>query len=100
MTREEHLLTIIAEECSEIAKAASKALRFGLDHIGPEADEINALLMQREFADLTAVMQMLSNENRTMAQAEASLDWMTAMVDKKRKVENFLAYSKERGRLQ
>ena len=30
MTREEHLLTIVAEECAEVAQRATKALRFGL----------------------------------------------------------------------
>ena len=29
MTREEHLLTIVAEECAEVAQRATKALRFG-----------------------------------------------------------------------
>ncbi len=68
MTREEHLLTIIAEECSEIAKAASKSLRFGLDHIGPHADEANALLLYREAADLYAVIEMLTKENQIFSQ--------------------------------
>ena len=35
MTREEHLLTIVAEECNEVAQRATKALRFSLEEIEP-----------------------------------------------------------------
>ena len=99
MTREEHLLTIIAEECAEIAKAASKALRFGLDNHNPQEDETNAVLMHREYLDLTTVMQMLSNESAQMRDAINKVSFPTAMVAKKNKVEHFLEYSKSVGRL-
>lgn len=52
MTREEHLLVIIAEECVEIAKNATKALRFGLHECGPGVPDTNARLMCLECADL------------------------------------------------
>jgi hypothetical protein len=35
MTREQHLLTILAEECGEVVQRASKAIRFGLDESQP-----------------------------------------------------------------
>ena len=36
MNREEHLLTILSEECAEVIKDVSKALRFGLDDYPPD----------------------------------------------------------------
>jgi hypothetical protein len=33
MTRQEMLLTIVAEECNETPQRVSKAIRFGLDEI-------------------------------------------------------------------
>lgn len=50
MTVEEHILTTIMEECSEVAKACAKALRFGLetrsnnDHILSEYYDIKAMI--------------------------------------------------------
>jgi len=35
MTRADHLLVIIMEECAEIQQATAKALRFGLDDAAP-----------------------------------------------------------------
>lgn len=99
MTREEHLFVILAEECAEIAKVASKALRFGPADFGPGADEVNALLIMREYADLRAVIEMLVAENSTMAQAELMIDWPVALAQKKNKVESFLKYSRSKGRL-
>jgi len=32
----EYLLTCLMEECAEVQKAATKALRFGLDDRGPD----------------------------------------------------------------
>ncbi len=99
MTREEHILTIIAEECSEIAKAASKSLRFGLDHIGPHADEANALLLYREAADLYAVIEMLTKENQIFSQVLEMANWNKCIEEKKVKVEKYLELSRTRGRL-
>jgi hypothetical protein len=36
MNKEQLYLTLLAEECAEVAKLASKAIRFGLDSIDPE----------------------------------------------------------------
>ncbi len=99
MTREEHLLTIIAEECTEIAKCATKALRFGLDDCEPGQFDSNARRLCLECADLQAVLEMLNDLSSVLALASASVDTVEAISKKKEKVEHFLDYSKERGRL-
>lgn len=99
MTREEHLLTIAAEECAEIAQRISKALRFGMEQVQAkaghavtgEADEslTNRERIRKEYSDLAATLEMLG--------IGAPLgSWMD---DKRAKVERFLAYSAECGTL-
>jgi hypothetical protein len=99
MTREEHLLTIIAEECLEIAKNATKALRFGLHDCGPHVADTNARLMCLECADLQAVLEMLRDSNCLFELTAKSIDMRTAIQEKKDKVERMLKVSAERGRL-
>lgn len=99
MTREEHLLVIIAEECSEIAKCATKALRFGLNSCGPGVPDTNARLMCIACADLQAVLEMLAASDCMFQLIANSIDMKEAMAAKKAKVERMLERSAERGRL-
>jgi hypothetical protein len=59
MNKVEHLLVCLAEECSEVAQAATKALRFGLNDKGPNHELTNAEYIAREFNDVIAVVKML-----------------------------------------
>lgn len=90
MTREEHLLTILAEECAEVAQRASKILRFGFYDVEPGQDLSNTQRLRGEFAHILATYEMIG------------LQWPTRqMIDeKKTRVEQFFEYSKERGRLE
>jgi NTP pyrophosphatase (non-canonical NTP hydrolase) len=58
VTREEHLLVILMEECAEVAQAASKALRFGLHHDEPGYGN-NRERIRQEYSDLCALADML-----------------------------------------
>ena len=93
MTRTEHLLTILAEECAEVAKECSKALRFGLDdaYSGRTVKE----RLEAEIVDLIAVLHMI-HWNGAINSGAWNSDQINAKVDK---VERFLRYSAERGRL-
>lgn len=91
MTRQEHLLTIIGEECSEIHKECSKALRFGLEDKEPGQSLTNAQRIIQEFNDLVAVMSMMGEDF-----LEGAFDLQSLEV-KKMKVEKYLLYSAERG---
>ena len=87
MTREQHLLVILAEECSEVAQRVSKALRFGLGEIQPGQSLSNAERIRQEFGDLIAAFEMTGIGHPNLQQID----------DKKRKVEDYFVYSQRLG---
>lgn len=94
MNRKEHLLTILSEECLEIAKDVSKGLRFGLDDHYPTQTITNGESINHEFNDLLAVIEMLNEEGILNVKPDREL-----IEKKKQKVEHFLLYSKNAGTL-
>lgn len=96
MTRQEHLLTILAEECMEVAQRATKALRFGLEEVQPEQEASNSERILYEYADLLALMEMIFGEDCS----QTNFGIMRMVWNKKAKVALFLKYSKEQGTLQ
>lgn len=96
MTRTDHLLWILAEECAEVAQRASKAARFGLQEIQPGQEFTNAQRILHEYADLLTAVQMLEIEGALYVSPE---DINLRMEAKQAKVEKFLKYSKECGTL-
>lgn len=95
MNRLDHLLTIAAEECAEIAQRLSKALRFGLAEVQPGQSECNADRIEHEYNDLIAVLRMIERE----ANVDLTTVYGSAVRAKQRKVEEFLELSKQEGRL-
>jgi NTP pyrophosphatase (non-canonical NTP hydrolase) len=95
MTRKEHLLIILSEECNEIAQRISKALRFGLSEIQPGQKLTNEERIRLEFADLLAVVEMLQYDEGVLDK----LVLRSEMDSKKEKVNRFLEYSRECGTL-
>lgn len=94
MNRKEHLLTILSEECMEIAKEVSKGLRFGLEDHHPSQTGTNAQKINDEFNDLMAVIEMLNDEGYLKVKLDGN-----KMNTKKERVEKYLLYSKEHGTL-
>lgn len=107
MTRDEHLYTIAAEECVELAQRFTKALRFGPDQVQAhggdglapgrrQPDQLdNRQRILFEFSHLLGAMEMLG-----FSVGPSPLDPLRPWVNaKKQKVERFLEYSKECGTL-
>lgn len=95
MTRTEHLLTILAEECVEVAQRVSKALRFGLEEVQPGQPFTNAERIMQEVNDLKAAVQMLQKDGSLPKPTAA--DTAMATFNKALKVEKFLKFSAGRG---
>lgn len=94
MTRLEHLVSILAEECSETAQRATKGLRFGLDEIQQGQSLKNHERITYEFNDILAVMEMLKEEGHISTIIDRE-----AVAKKKKKVEKYLEYCKRIGTL-
>lgn len=92
---EKYLLTCLAEEASEVAVRASKAIRFGLHEIQPGQEKTNTQRLIDELTDLIAVIQMLGLERHI------DLDARDAAIRAKwEKIDKFYQYSRQLGEAQ
>lgn len=96
MNRLDHLLVCLAEECSETAQRATKALRFGPEESPHESVPNNMELIVHEFNDIVAIMEMIRDEGFLPAGEIIS---PLHIELKKERVENMLIHSKECRRL-
>lgn len=94
MTRSEHLLACLAEESSEVVKAVTKVLRFGLhgSHLDYCGGMNNIEMVRRELHDLIAVMEMVSDDVWDILPIDRAL-----VEEKKGKVLKFIKYAQSNG---
>ena len=95
MTRLDHLLIILGEECSELHQETCKALRFGI-HEQRDLPTSNRERMQKEYNDLLAMVELLNWEDRSIDLHRDD----TMIAAKKAKVARYLLYSGEQGTLE
>lgn len=98
MTHNDNLLVTLMEECSEIQQATSKALRFGLDGISPTEQKSNKDLILQEYYELTAIMDMLIDDEVLPRYSSAKVT--DIKTNKKEKVWNYQILSKNIGRIE
>lgn len=60
LSKREHLLVCLMEECNEVAQAASKCIRFGDADSYLPTDPTNLTQVTKEFNELLAVVKMLN----------------------------------------
>ena len=96
MTRIDLLLVQLSEECAEVAVEVSKALRFGPSEVQKWQPLSNAERVARELSDLFAIVVMLQGDG-VLPRNLADMDVLEA---KKAKVERWMEFSKECGRLE
>jgi NTP pyrophosphatase (non-canonical NTP hydrolase) len=96
MNKSEHLLTILGEECNEIAHRISKALRFGLQEKQKKQDLTNQQRIEEEIGDLFGVIEILKDEKIL----ELNEEEVKSQMDlKKIKIKKYVEYAKEIGTL-
>jgi len=95
MTETEHLLVCLSEECAEIIKAVSKALRFGLDDGYPGGSTTNLQDIIKELNDLEGVIDLL----RSYVPFE-NFRSSYAILKKKDKIKEFMEYARKRNKLE
>lgn len=101
MNRIEHLLSIVAEECNEVAQRCTKAQRFGLDEVQPGQDLDNGRRIVEEYADLVGAIELLRDQPEFLPFFHNNSSWFRGMVEAKQaKIEHFLKYSAKCGTLQ
>ena len=94
MTKEQHLLIILSEECAEVTQAVSKALRFGLEDTNPTTGITNRFEIIKELSELFGVYEMLRDNGTLHTMRDEDIK------KKKEKVEHFMKYSIERNQLE
>ena len=107
MNRQEHLITILGEECSELHQELCKALRFGV-YEQRDLPTSNSQRIFKEFNDLMAMVEMV-NESAvdtsfddagvTLGKGGLMYRDEDLIAKKKEKVENYLLYSHRCGTL-
>ena len=97
MTKNEHLLVCLAEECDEVGQNVAKALRFGLGSYHPADPRraTNAELIVRELVDLIGVAKILSRRG-LIADFKITDE---AIAFKEEKIERFMENSRASGAL-
>lgn len=95
MTREEQLLTCLAEECAEVIQRISKQLRFGTDEQQEGQALNNIQRTTEELFDLTAVATICEREGLLLGVMPNE----AAIQRKLAKIEKFFAISRAQGTL-
>lgn len=95
MKLNEMLLTLLQEECNEVAQRATKAVRFGINEIQAGQNDTNGERIIYEFNDLVAVMELLKGHGLITDFYDRQ-----AVQAKKQKIAQWLNYSRECGTLE
>jgi NTP pyrophosphatase (non-canonical NTP hydrolase) len=107
MTRTEHLLACLMEECAEVQQEIGKIFRFGLKDAKFVVDgvdhEPNNVRLQQEIIDVITIIEMLADEgvevlplfNRMARDDNAGFEEL--MQKKRDKVEKYILYAQDKG---
>lgn len=99
MKNTENLCVIVMEECAELAKAVSKALRFGFNSPkDPDTENGNGNSILTEYYELNAVMEMLMETGILKPFPQDLIDFIKA--DKKTRVLHYTDLSKVIGTIE
>ena len=98
MNVQENLLVTLMEECTEVAKAASKILRAGLDHTPPGRTTTNLQELYAELQDLYGTVAELAENGEGFE--DIGTYEPEKIHAKQKKLRHYIAVSRERGCVQ
>lgn len=87
MNKTTYLLICLIEEASEVIQRVCKALRFGLEEKQPSQNLNNRERLEYELSDFMSTLQALDKEGLKV--------YPGPNVDKRLKIEKYMAYSQE-----
>lgn len=97
MTRHEHLYLKLMEEAAEVQQRVSKLLQFGSTEVEPGQTQPNDMRLRAEINDFLAIVEMIEDAGfLTMFPGGLELH----IAEKREKVEKYLHYSMELGRVE
>jgi len=96
LNKEDYLLVCLSEECAEVQKEVSKALRFGLDDTNPATKIKNRNSIVNELNDIFAIVDLLVDNGTLMFNEQKSIE---QVQQKKIKLNKWMNYSREKNRL-
>jgi hypothetical protein len=101
-TKVDYLLIKLAEEASEVAQRALKAVEFGLEEVQPDQELSNTERIGGEVIDMITILLMLSEEGVEIQEAAARDEAVlnTMIEAKKAKVEKYMQLSRDLGKLE
>lgn len=99
MNNKNHLLSLVMEECAEIAKVASKAQRFGKASVGPTENFDNEQLMILELNDLLTIFKLLQEEEGFFPDYMGDFEDLEHQKKKRVRIDKYREYSKKIGTL-
>lgn len=94
LTERQQLLTILGEECNEVAQRVCKALRFGLYEVQPGQTMANEARIAYELCDVLGTIERLQSLGVLVGFPNPSAD---ALQEKKDKINYFLQYAEDIG---
>lgn len=97
MKFEQLLLLKLAEEASEVAQRASKAIQFGLGEVQPGQELDNADRLTGEVIDFLAVLDMLVDRGMIVLPGEG--EFRVRVREKNAKILKYARMSHQRGEL-
>jgi len=93
MDKKQYLLVCLLEELSEVQKAVSKAIRFGLDDVYEGGTNLDYI--REELADVHTIKNLLLDDGVNLFLDDPAFTmWCD---EKERKLKLWMEYSKERG---
>lgn len=95
LNKQNYLLIVLLEEASEVQKAITKAIRFGLMDVKPATQQTNKAMIADELSDMQGVIELLKEECGIEITTSRS-----TVNDKKRRVRRYMDYSRKVGKLE